>query len=59
MKPGEPPVTIVTPEIVSTVPVEAPTLRKASAETAPCLIKPVMSDDDLRRCGANPPKYDN
>lgn len=48
-----------TAEIVSTVPVDAPTLRKTSAEAAPCVIKPVMSDDDLRRCGANPPKYDN
>lgn len=46
-------------EMVATVPVDAPTLRKATAETAPCVIKPVMSDDDLRRCGANPPKYDN
>lgn len=46
-------------EAVAAVPVDAPTLRKASAETAPCVIKPVMSDDDLRRCGANPPKYDN
>ena len=48
-----------TAEPVSTVPVDAPTLRKTSAEAAPCVIKPVMSDDDLRRCGANPPKYDN
>jgi hypothetical protein len=59
MKSGEPPVTIVTPEVVSTVPVDAPILRRTSAEAAPCVIKPVMSDDDLRRCGANPPKYDN
>jgi hypothetical protein len=42
-----------------TQPVDAPTLRKQTAETAPCVIKPVMSDDELRRCGANPPKYDN
>lgn len=42
-----------------TQPIDAPTLRKTSAEAAPCVIKPVMSDDDLRRCGANPPKYDN
>ena len=48
-----------TAEPVSTVPVDAPTLRKTSAEAAPCVIKPVMSDDDLRRCGATPPKYDN
>jgi hypothetical protein len=48
-----------TAEPVSTVPVDAPTLRRTSAEAAPCVIKPVMSDDDLRRCGANPPKYDN
>ncbi|MGQ0545822.1 MAG: hypothetical protein ACT4P3_10890 [Betaproteobacteria bacterium] len=40
-------------------PVDAPTLRKQTAETAPCIIKPVMSDEDLRRCGATPPKYDN
>lgn len=59
MRSGQPPVTIVTPETVSTVPVDAPTLRKTSAEAAPCVIKPVMSDDDLRRCGATPPKYDN
>ena len=45
-------------EPIPAVPVDAPTLRKTSAETAPCLIKPVMSDDDLRRCGATPPKYD-
>lgn len=43
----------------ATQPVDAPTLRRQTAETAPCVIKPVMSDDDLRRCGANPPKYDN
>jgi hypothetical protein len=48
-----------TAEPVATVPVDAPTLRRTSADAAPCLIKPVMSDDDLRRCGANPPKYDN
>ena len=42
-----------------TQPVDAPTLRRQTAETAPCVIKPVMSDDDLRRCGATPPKYDN
>ena len=48
-----------TTETVATAPVDAPTLRKATAETAPCVIRPVMSDDDLRRCGANPPKYDN
>lgn len=59
MKPAEPPVTIVTPETVSSVPVDAPTLRRATAEAAPCVIRPVMSDDDLRRCGATPPKYDN
>ena len=59
MKSAEPPVTVVTPETVSTVPVDAPTLRRATAEAAPCVIRPVMSDDDLRRCGANPPKYDN
>jgi hypothetical protein len=51
--------TATTAETVSTVPVDAPTLRKTSAEAAPCVIKPVMSDADLRRCGANPPKYDN
>ena len=49
----------VTAETVSTVPVPAPTLRKASADAAGCVIKPVMSDQDLRRCGATPPKYDN
>ena len=48
-----------TAEPVATAPVDAPTLRRTSAEAAPCVIKPVMSDDDLRRCGANPPKYDN
>ena len=53
------PATPASPETAATVPVDAPTLRKASAETAPCVIKPVMSDDDLRRCGATPPKYDN
>ena len=48
-----------TAEPVATAPVDAPTLRRTSAEAAPCVIKPVMSDDDLRRCGATPPKYDN
>jgi len=42
-----------------TQPIDAPTLRKQTAETTPCVIKPVMSDDELRRCGATPPKYDN
>lgn len=37
--------------------VEVPTLRKASDKDKPCVIKPVMSDEDLRRCGATPPKY--
>lgn len=45
-------------EPIPAVPVEAPTLRKATAEDVGCVIKPVMSDDDLRRCGATPPKYD-
>jgi hypothetical protein len=45
-------------EPIPAEPVDAPTLRKTSAEAAPCLIKPVMTDDDLRRCGATPPKYD-
>lgn len=40
-------------------PIDAPTLRRTSAEAAPCVIRPVMSDDDLRRCSATPPKYDN
>jgi hypothetical protein len=42
-----------------TQPVDAPMLRKQTAETMPCVIRPVMSDEDLRRCGATPPKYDN
>jgi len=58
-EPAKAPAGAATTETVSTVPVDAPTLRKTSAEAAPCVIKPVMSDDDLRRCGANPPKYDN
>jgi hypothetical protein len=41
------------------VPVDAPTLRRTSAEARPCVIKPVMTDDDLRRCGATPPRYDD
>ena len=45
-------------EPIPAAPVDAPTLRKTSAEASPCLIKPVMTDDDLRRCGATPPKYD-
>ena len=40
-------------------PVDAPTLRKQTAETLPCVIRPVMTDEDLRRCGATPPKYEN
>ena len=47
------------PAPAALVPVEAPTLRRATIADLPCLIKPVMSDDDLRRCGATPPKYDN
>jgi hypothetical protein len=54
--PASPPGTI---EPVTTAPVDAPMLVRSTPETAPCVIKPVMSDDDLRRCGANPPKYDN
>jgi hypothetical protein len=53
------PAEAATAETVSTVPVPAPTLRKASADAAGCVIKPVMSDQDLRRCGATPPRYDN
>lgn len=48
-----------TPETAALVPVEAPTLRRATADQMPCLIKPVMSDEDLRRCGANPPRYED
>jgi len=44
-------------EPIPLVPVEAPTLKKAADEQRPCVIKPVMSDDDLKRCGAAPPKY--
>jgi hypothetical protein len=53
------PAAAATPETAALVPVEAPTLRRATADQMPCLIKPVMSDDDLRRCGANPPKYED
>lgn len=53
------PAEAATAETVATVPVPAPTLRKASADAVGCVIKPVMSDQDLRRCGATPPKYDN
>ncbi|HEX6296340.1 MAG TPA: hypothetical protein VFZ74_07145 [Burkholderiales bacterium] len=56
---AKPPAEAATAETVSTVPVPAPTLRRASADAAGCVIKPVMSDQDLRRCGATPPKYDN
>lgn len=47
------------PAPAALVPVEAPTLRRATLADLPCVVKPVMSDDDLRRCGATPPKYDN
>lgn len=56
---AKPPAEAATAETVSTVPVPAPTLRRASADAVGCVIKPVMSDQDLRRCGATPPKYDN
>ena len=49
-----PPVATVTPS----EPVDAPMLRRATAEDVGCVIKPVMTDADLRRCGATPPKYD-
>ena len=49
-----PPVATVAPS----EPVDAPTLRRATAEEAGCVIKPVMTDAELRRCGATPPKYD-
>jgi hypothetical protein len=39
-------------------PVDAPVLRRATAEDLGCVIKPVMTDAELRRCGATPPKYD-
>ena len=45
-------------EPIPTQPVEAPTLRRATADDIGCIIKPVMTDDELRRCGATPPKYD-
>jgi hypothetical protein len=45
-------------EPIPAVPVDAPTLRRATAEDIGCVIKPVMTDDELRRCGATPPKYD-
>lgn len=58
--PQEPPAMEKQPATTEvTQPIDAPTLRRTSAEAAPCVIKPVMSDDDLRRCGATPPKYDN
>ena len=47
------------PAPAALVPVEAPMLRRASVADLPCMIKPVMTDDDLRRCGATPPKYEN
>jgi hypothetical protein len=47
------------PATTALIPVEAPTLRRTTEAELPCVIKPVMSDDDLRRCGATPPKYDN
>lgn len=46
------------PAPAALVPVEAPTLRRATAADLGCIIKPVMTDDDLRRCGATPPKYE-
>lgn len=47
------------PAPAALVPVEAPTLRRATAADLGCVIRPVMTDDDLRRCGATPPKYEN
>ena len=49
---GPPPI-----EAIPLVPVEAPTLKKTADEQRPCVIKPLMSDEDLKRCGATPPKY--
>ena len=46
------------PAPAALVPVEAPTLRRATAADLGCVIRPVMTDDDLRRCGATPPKYE-
>ena len=45
-------------EVAPSEPVDAPTLRRATADDVGCVIKPVMSDEELRRCGATPPKYD-
>ena len=50
--------TAAAPAPAALVPVEAPTLRRATAADLGCIIKPVMTDDDLRRCGATPPKYE-
>lgn len=49
-----PPPAVVAPS----EPVDAPMLRRATAEDVGCVIKPVMTDVELRRCGATPPRYD-
>jgi hypothetical protein len=43
------------PEPAKPEPARAAPQKKTGFED--CIVKPVMSDDDLRKCGATPPKY--
>jgi outer membrane biosynthesis protein TonB len=47
-----PPVAVQKPK--QSTPAAVPTVEAAPKPTAECVIKPVMSDDDLRACGARP-----
>jgi len=48
----KPPVAVQKPK--QSTPAAVPTVEAAPKPTAECVIKPVMSDDDLRACGARP-----
>jgi hypothetical protein len=61
-KPAASPPAPTTPEAPKPAPEPAkPEIARAAPQPRTgfedCVIKPVMSDDDLRKCGATPPKY--
>jgi hypothetical protein len=47
-----PPLAVQKPK--QSTPAAVPTVETAPKPTAECVIKPVMSDDELRACGARP-----
>ena len=53
-EPSKPPPVVEKPKPKQATPAAVPAVEAAPKTTADCVIKPVMTDDELRACGARP-----